>query len=110
LFHESVPTPEVIDATGRFLGMLVELDLEEREATLRPGDTLVMFSDGVIDAVDPDGKPYGHDRLVTLLQARHDDSANALCGSIFQDVFAFRAEAPAFDDITVLIAKAVDGD
>jgi serine phosphatase RsbU (regulator of sigma subunit) len=110
LYHDSAAMPpDEIDATGRFLGMLTELDLEEREVDLHAGDTLVMFSDGVVDAVDVDGQPYGHARLVNLLQATHRYTADRLCAAIFEDVFAFRGEAPAFDDMTVLIAKAVDG-
>ncbi|MEK7325013.1 MAG: SpoIIE family protein phosphatase [Chloroflexota bacterium] len=95
-----------IDANGRFLGMLDELTLEEREIMLSPGDTLVMFSDGVPDAVNDDNEPYGLERLIPLLDKHRDDPAQQICDAIFNDVFAYRGSAPAFDDITVLIARA----
>ena len=105
LFHPDGQAPDEVDATGRFLGMLPEISLEERETQLGPGDTLVMYSDGVTDAIDQHSLPYGVERLVRLIGARQHEAADELCGSIFRDVYAHRGEAPAFDDITVLIAK-----
>jgi sigma-B regulation protein RsbU (phosphoserine phosphatase) len=90
--------------------MLTELDLEERDVRLRPGDTLVMYSDGVTDAVNGSGEPYSLERLVELLGLHHHEPADTLCTSVFRDVFAYRGEAPAFDDITVLVAKTTGGD
>lgn len=95
-----------LDGQGRFLGMLDELDLEEREVWLQPGDMLVAYSDGVPDAVNDAGANYGQERLMTLLEKHRDDSTRQICDAIFADVFAFRGAALAFDDITVLIAKA----
>lgn len=97
-----------LDAQGRFLGMLDELDLEECEVTLKPGDTLVMYSDGVPDAVNLKDEPYGLERLTSLVDAHRNEPATKICNAIFDDVFKFRASAPAFDDITVLVARADD--
>ncbi len=95
-----------LDGQGRFLGMMEELELEEREVWLKPGDILVAYSDGVPDAVNEADENYGQPRLMTLLEAHRDDSAKGICDAIFGDVFAFRKTASAFDDITALIAKA----
>ena len=107
LFHAGDEPPEEVDAVGRFLGMLDELELEEREIWLRPGDTLVMYSDGIVDTIDTEGTPYGSGRLLDVLRAHHGDPADIVCSSIFHDVFAHRGEAAAFDDVTVLVAKAL---
>lgn len=95
-----------LDGVGRFLGMLDELELEEREVWMQPGDILVTFSDGVPDAVNESNESYGLERLVPLLENHRGDSATEICDAIFGDVFAFRGTALAFDDITVLVAKA----
>jgi sigma-B regulation protein RsbU (phosphoserine phosphatase) len=95
-----------LDASGRFLGMLPELDLEEKEVWIKPGDMLVMYSDGVPDAVNEAGDNYGTERLMKVLEAHRDDSAKGIVDAMFTDVFAFRGSASAFDDITVLVAKA----
>jgi phosphoserine phosphatase RsbU/P len=99
-----------LDGAGRFLGMLEELELEECEVWLQPGDTLVMYSDGVPDAVTETNDNYGQERLISLLDKHRADSATGICDAIFGDVFAFRGTAQAFDDITVLVAKADERD
>lgn len=95
-----------LDAAGRFLGMLEELELEEKEVYLKPGDMLVMYSDGVPDAVNEAGDNYGQERLVGLLSQQREGTAKGIVDAIFKDVMAFRGTAQAFDDITVLVAKA----
>jgi serine phosphatase RsbU (regulator of sigma subunit) len=97
--------PESLDADGRFLGMLPGLNLEERTVSLAPGDLLVAFSDGVPDAMNPQAESYGPERLLALLDRQRAGTAQQVCSAIFEDVFAFRGDAPAFDDITVLVAR-----
>lgn len=105
IFRPNVAEPETLDAEGRFLGMWPGLHLEERETFLLPGDLLVAFSDGVPDAVDQNNIAYSLERLVALLQKSRGLSANQVCQAVFDDVFRFRGPAPAFDDITVLVAQ-----
>jgi sigma-B regulation protein RsbU (phosphoserine phosphatase) len=82
------------------------LELEEKEVWLKPGDMLVMYSDGVPDAVNEAGDNYGTDRLMALLESNRSNTANGIVDAMFGDVFKFRGKAQAFDDITVLVAKA----
>lgn len=105
LYRAAGGPPEILTADGRFLGMLPELELEERETRLYPGDLLVMYSDGVPDAVNPENAIYGLDRLRALLEAHRSAPAKIVCSAIFNDVFEFRGNAPAFDDITVLVVR-----
>jgi serine phosphatase RsbU (regulator of sigma subunit) len=105
LFRAVGGPPEELDADGRFLGMWPNLTLEERAVTLDPGDLLVSFSDGVPDAVDADNGSYGVERLLSLIDRHRHAAPKQVCSAIFNDVFAFRGEAPAFDDITVLVAR-----
>lgn len=97
-----------LDGQGRFLGMLPSLTLEEREVVMSRGDVLVMYSDGIPDTINLNSETYGLERLVELLKVNRKASAQGLCDIIFNDVFEFRGDAAAFDDITVLIAKADD--
>ena len=105
LFRAAGGPPEHLDADGRFLGMWPDLSLEERQVDLRPGDLLVAYSDGVPDAVDRDNNAYTEERLVALVERQRTASAKIVCSAIFNDVFEFRGDAPAFDDITVLVAR-----
>jgi len=105
LYRAAGGPPELVDAAGRFLGMLPGLVLEERTLTFAPGDLLVAYSDGVPDAIDADIASYGTERLLALLEGVRAAPATEVCDAIFDDVFAFRGAAAAFDDITVLVAR-----
>jgi serine phosphatase RsbU (regulator of sigma subunit) len=105
LFRAAGGPPEVLFADGRFLGMWPDLKLEELTVQLHPGDLLVAYSDGVTDAINPANDPYGKDRLIALLHRRRKDAPKIVCNAIFNDVLEFRADAPAFDDITVLVTR-----
>lgn len=91
---------------GRFLGMWPELSLEEYTIQLAPDSRLVLYSDGVTDAVNQQGERYGVARLQQLLQNQGQLSANALKDAIAADVAAFCQNAAAFDDLTLLVVAA----
>ena len=105
LFRQSFPLPLALEADGRFLGMWPDLTLEERSIQLQPGDLLIAYSDGVPDAINESDESYTTERLLTLISRYRSAPAPEVCQAIFDDVFAFRGQAPAFDDITVLVAK-----
>jgi sigma-B regulation protein RsbU (phosphoserine phosphatase) len=108
LFRGESGLPQLLEAEGRFLGMLPDLSLEERCVELRPNDMLVAYSDGIPDAVNEQDDAYGTARLINLIAQHRSAPAAEVCSAIFNDVFAFRGEAPAFDDITVLVAQCED--
>ncbi len=95
-----------LTGNGRFLGMLPDLDLEEHVIQIQPGDRLVMFSDGVIDAINPQDESYGNGRLETAVKQGEMLSASALVRHIVNDVAAFQKDAPPFDDLTLLVLEA----
>jgi sigma-B regulation protein RsbU (phosphoserine phosphatase) len=105
LFRADGSPPEPLEAEGRFLGMLENLVLEQRWVTLRPGDMLLTFSDGVPDAVNSKNEAYGGARLIALIHGRRFNSADEVCQVILEDVYAFRGQAEAFDDITMLVTR-----
>ena len=91
-----------IKGNGRFLGMLDPLELEEFEIDLRSGDRLLIFSDGVPDAIDEDGRQYGYERMMRYLRTNHELPVKFLVDGLASDVAAWRGSAPAFDDLTLL--------
>ena len=72
---------------------------------LRPGDTLVLYSDGVTEAMDPDDEMFGVSRLRELLIGQHDAPLESLQKSILEGVRAFSRGASQADDITLLLAR-----
>lgn len=94
---------------GRFLGMLTDLSLEEAELHLAPGDTLVVYSDGVTDMINASGRAYGIDDLLSLLRVNSQLPARDICQAIFDAISAHRGQADTFDDATVLICQRQPG-
>ena len=105
LYRADGSPPEELDANGRFLGMLPGLKLEERTTHIAPGDMVLMYSDGVPDSVDANLDDYGLTRLYALMERYRECPAGEVCSAIFEDIYAFRGNAPAFDDITVLVVR-----
>ena len=99
---------ERLAAEGRFLGMVGNLSLEQRETTLNAGDVLLLYSDGVTDAVDTSGTIYGMDRFTAIAEQLAHVSAQAICDGIIADILRFRGDADAADDITLLVVVRRD--
>jgi sigma-B regulation protein RsbU (phosphoserine phosphatase) len=74
----------------------------EREFELHPGDSLFVYTDGVAEATNADNVLYGSDRMVDALNKEPAASPEQLLKNIKADVDAFVADAPQFDDLTML--------
>jgi len=96
-----------LEGQGRFLGMMPDLNLDEYCTAIQPGDKLVLFSDGVSDAENPEGENYGVGRLRTLLRNYYAGDANSLVEAIRSDIARWRQNAPQFDDLTLLVVEAL---
>jgi serine phosphatase RsbU (regulator of sigma subunit) len=96
---------EALVGDGRFLGMIDGLKLEEYAIQLQPGDRLVLFSDGVPDATNLAEEQYGTSRLARVVEAGGELTAVPLINHIAQDVNQWRQNAPAFDDLTLLVME-----
>lgn len=91
---------------GRFLGMIDGLQLSEFTIQLQPGDRLVLFSDGVPDAINLHDEQYGIARLTYVIAGGGHLPADRLVARIAQDVGQWSQELPAFDDLTLLVVEA----
>lgn len=90
-------------------GMPIGIDNEEvwTQATtqITPGDTLVMYTDGIPDAQDRESSPFRERRLIEVVQANSTVSAQEMQVAILDNVQAFVGDAPQFDDITLLVIQ-----
>jgi sigma-B regulation protein RsbU (phosphoserine phosphatase) len=96
-----------IGCSGRALGVFDEASLTEQEVRLAPGDTLVLYTDGVIEAQAPDGTFYGEARLASLLRSSIGLDASTLAGRIESAVLGFQENDPR-DDVAVLVLRVSD--
>lgn len=88
------------------LGTRLESPLEERSSQLGVGDVMVFYSDGVVEATDLKGEPFGDRRLAESLR-RHatGHSAAEIRGSLILTVNRFKGDVELRDDLTVVVAK-----
>jgi sigma-B regulation protein RsbU (phosphoserine phosphatase) len=87
------------------VGLIPDASYVASCVALRPGDTLVLYSDGVTEAADPDEQMFGVSRLRELLLGQHDAPLESLQQAILDAVRAFSRGVNQADDITVLVAR-----
>jgi sigma-B regulation protein RsbU (phosphoserine phosphatase) len=99
---------EQLTKGGMALGVSRGLHLDEHAATLSPGDVLVLYTDGVTEALSPQGTLYESQRLwLAVLEARAS-SAQEMLDAIDQSVRAHMGTAFASDDLTLIVARRMD--
>ena len=78
------------------------MKFKEHEFRLNPGDTLFVYTDGVPEATNAENELFGPDRLLEALNREPDADPAKLLQNISEDIDAFVADAPQFDDTTML--------
>jgi hypothetical protein len=94
-----------LDAGGPVLGILPAAHYEQARCEVRPGDVLVLYSDGLIEATNPAGEEYGESRLRELLATVEAGSPDDVRDAILASAAAFVGGASPRDDMTLLVAK-----
>ena len=87
------------------IGMMDDIDFTEHEFQMNPGDTLFVYTDGVTEANDAEGRLFGDDRLVEALNSNPDVTPEGVIGNVRAGIRGFVAGAEQFDDITMLCFK-----
>jgi sigma-B regulation protein RsbU (phosphoserine phosphatase) len=94
---------------GVALGVMEDMSFQHQQITLAPGDTLVLYTDGVSEAFSPAGAPFGDDGLARALAVMTAADAVRRPPDVTQGIMAavdrFAAEEPQADDITLLALK-----
>ena len=98
---------ERLEAGGVPLGIIENAPYESQTVTLQPGDWLVIFTDGVIEAENERAEEYGEVRLQTILNANVMVEPAMLLNSIMLDLDRFVGNAPQHDDVTLLLLRAI---
>jgi pSer/pThr/pTyr-binding forkhead associated (FHA) protein len=91
--------------TGLPLGLLGSAAYEPAEARLDPGEILVIYTDGITEAMDPGQNEYGFERLVESCRARCAQSASRLAEALEADLEAFTDGEPLADDQTLMVVR-----
>jgi sigma-B regulation protein RsbU (phosphoserine phosphatase) len=94
-----------LEAGGPVLGVLPAARYEQARCDVRPGDRLVLYSDGLIEATNPAGEEYGESRLREFLGTADAGSPDEIRDAILASAGAFLGAAPPRDDLTLVVAK-----
>ncbi|HSD57465.1 MAG TPA: SpoIIE family protein phosphatase [Methanotrichaceae archaeon] len=105
LFRSSVGDFVELEVTGIALGALCGMEYEERRMSLSTGDVLVLYTDGVTEAINHDVVQYGTKRLRSVVRKAHSLSAQEIMESILEDISRFSGDQAQFDDITMIVVK-----
>jgi sigma-B regulation protein RsbU (phosphoserine phosphatase) len=87
------------------LGVLENYSLMNHHLTVHPGDSLVFFTDGVTDIQSPDGKFFGDQRLVDVIQKHGLGTIQNMLEELDDALIEFRRGTPPADDITLLAVR-----
>ncbi|PWT94286.1 MAG: hypothetical protein C5B55_02945 [Blastocatellia bacterium] len=105
LIVHSAGTVEQLASGGLPLGIKPDADYREGRTMLQPGDVLVIYSDGVTEAVSPSGEEFGPTRLYEVVSRNIDASAAGIRDRIESSLTKFSQGTSAADDITLVIVK-----
>ena len=81
------------------------IEYKEASLQLEPGDTLVMFTDGVTEAMNPENKEFGTGQLMTILSGLAGKSSQQIIEVVKDAIKDFSDGAEQSDDITMLVVK-----
>lgn len=102
LLLQNQETKWLNQANGMVLGMMPGLRFDYAQLQLRADDRLVFYTDGITEAFNQQHQPYGEDRLLELVPALRNRSAQEMTNHVLQSVSAFVGSAEQSDDITLL--------
>ena len=103
-------TDKFIDLGGRSpaLGLTEHFDYLESRESLVTGQVMLIGTDGIWEAHDPEGLMFGKDQLRNIVRACHELSASEILETVLSRVELFMYPQPAQDDITLLVVKITD--
>jgi sigma-B regulation protein RsbU (phosphoserine phosphatase) len=90
---------------GVVIGVFDEIELEQGEITLDRGDSLVCYTDGLTEAMDPQGQSFGTELVDEILRVHHQGGAQRLLDAIAQEASDFTQGVEQSDDLTLLVVK-----
>jgi serine phosphatase RsbU (regulator of sigma subunit) len=106
LFHSDGQREYLTDG-GVAFGVLPDAEYEERPVAIRPGDTLVLYTDGVTEAEDDRNNQFGRRKLEECVARHIGESARGIVDAVVEEVLAFAGDRGQSDDLTLMVVKAL---
>lgn len=106
ILHLNGSVERIPHSPGMALGLWDEITLDERSVQLLPGDTLLLYTDGMTDCRDPKGEPFGLERIKTTLSGFANFNAQQVCDHMLNTLNQFRDGSKQDDDVTLVAVSA----
>jgi phosphoserine phosphatase RsbU/P len=97
-----------LDAEGVAIGILEEVEFEQKESEMAVGDRLLLYTDGAMEALDKAGNQFGEERLRALVGQEREAAPEAFVDHAYGVVGAYTGDAPQQDDITLVALQGED--
>ncbi len=109
VWRSNSQTCEWLDAEGLILGVKRDVHFEEKQVQLRTGDILVLYTDGITEAANPDELLFGESRLCALLEEFHALSPQQIVENVLEQVRCFTGTQSLVDDVSLVVMKLENG-
>ena len=107
LIHESGEA-DLISTAGFFLGTFESTVYEEKRLKLKPGDRLLLYTDGLLETADANMKPFGREQLLDIIRTHNNQDIEMLCNEVITRLLEFMGGESFQDDITILAAEMIE--
>lgn len=97
--------PTQVPGGGPLVGVFGRLDLARLTVEVRPGERLILYTDGITDARAPSGERYGESRLLDSIRGTGAGSAENTCQAVIDSVLGFQGDAEPADDLAFLVLR-----
>jgi serine phosphatase RsbU (regulator of sigma subunit) len=105
VLNENLRLVETTSSSGMPLGIMIEIELDAQTVSIPPGGLMVIYSDGLSEALDIHDNQFGVERLANELQRVSHLSAAQVCAQLLKRVQEFVGGQPQSDDFTVIVIK-----
>jgi sigma-B regulation protein RsbU (phosphoserine phosphatase) len=105
LARPGVGEPTQVPGGGPLVGVFGRLDLKPETIEIRPGERLVLYTDGMTDAQAPSGERYGEARLLDTIRTTSSGPAEDTCRAVIDGVLGFQGDADPADDLAFLVLR-----
>lgn len=108
LYRRATDAFEELEAPGVALGMVRGFRYKASEpVALKTGDILFLYTDGIVETMNPAKEQFGIERAADLLRRHRERSSRDLCEILRREVDEFSGHAPQQDDLTMILARAL---
>ena len=92
-----------LETGGPPVGLLPQAEYQQARVELRPGDLMVLFTDGISETMNTRDEEWGEERLIATLGSLDGAKPEAIVQNVFQQADKFAGEAPQHDDMTIVV-------